>query len=244
MRKMFKRRWLRHPIPFGKRAVDISLIILTSPVWFPLFLACGIWIKLVSKGSCFFLQKRVGYKKEVFTIIKFRTMRENAETTVHDQYTRTLAETSAPMHKLDSRDSRLIFGGGFLRASGLDELPQILNVIRGDMSLVGPRPCLLVELAGYRNSHRKRFDGLPGITGNWQVNGKNSTSFRRMIALDILYINNTSVKTDLEILAKTTPALYRQVLELFKRSPVPEYSGSKQLTDKAPEAHSIPIEFL
>lgn len=233
MRRIFnlKRRRPRPPIPFRKRAVDISLIILTAPVWFPLFLACGIWIKLVSTGDFFFLQKRVGYKKEIFTIVKFRTMREHAETTVHDQYVRTLAETGGPMHKLDSRDSRLIFGGGFLRASGLDELPQILNVLRGDMSLVGPRPCLPVELAAYRNSHRKRFDGLPGITGNWQVNGKNSTNFRRMVVLDILYINNISVKTDLEILAKTAPALYRQVLELYKRPSGPEYAapGKKRI---------------
>ncbi|RYY58918.1 MAG: sugar transferase [Chitinophagaceae bacterium] len=242
MRRIFKRHRSGPPISFAKRAVDINLIILTSPIWFPLFLACGIWIKLVSKGNCFFLQKRVGYKKEVFTIVKFRTMRENAETTIHDQYARTLAETAAPMHKLDSRDPRLIFGGGFLRASGLDELPQFLNVLRGDMSLVGPRPCLLVELAGYRNSHRKRFDGLPGITGNWQVNGKNSTNFRRMIALDISYINNISVKTDLEILAKTVPALCRQLMELLKRPSVPEYDGSEQLTDAARQAHRIPIE--
>lgn len=225
MRKLLKRTRPRPPIPFGKRSVDILFITLTSPLWLPLFLACCLWIKLVSRGKVFFIQKRVGYKKEVFTIVKFRTMREGAETKVHEHYVRTLAETQAPMHKLDNRDSRLIRGGAFLRASGMDELPQLLNVLRGDMSLVGPRPCMLVELAGYRNSYRKRFDGLPGITGNWQVNGKNSTNFRRMIALDILYLHNISVRTDLIILAKTIPTLFHQVVECLKRPSPPQYAA-------------------
>lgn len=224
MRKLIPLKRPHPRIPFGKRLVDILFIALTLPLWLPLFSVCCLWIKLVSKGKVFFLQKRVGYKKEVFTIVKFRTMRDGVETGVHEHYVRTLVETQAPMHKLDNKDSRLIRGGAFLRASGIDELPQLLNVLWGDMSLVGPRPCMLVELAVYRNSYRKRFDGLPGITGNWQVNGKNSTNFRRMIALDILYLHNISVRTDLTILAKTIPALFHQVMEFLKRPSSPQYA--------------------
>jgi lipopolysaccharide/colanic/teichoic acid biosynthesis glycosyltransferase len=123
-------------------------------------------------------------------------------------------EEDCPMTKLDAAgDPRLIAGGRFLRASGLDELPQIFNVLRGEMSLVGPRPCLPHEFARYGAWQQERVNALPGLTGFWQVNGKNKTSFSEMIAMDIFYARNMSLGLDLRIILKTIPALIEQTLE-------------------------------
>jgi lipopolysaccharide/colanic/teichoic acid biosynthesis glycosyltransferase len=118
------------------------------------------------------------------------------------------------MAKLDGKgDSRLIACGRFLRASGLDELPQIFNVLRGEMSLVGPRPCLPHEFKRYKAWQQQRVSAPPGLTGYWQVNGKNKTTFNEMIAMDIFYARNMSVWLDLTIMLKTIPALIEQILE-------------------------------
>lgn len=118
------------------------------------------------------------------------------------------------MTKLDlAGDPRLITGGRFLRASGLDELPQIFNVLRGEMSLVGPRPCLPHEFARYGLWQQERVNAPPGLTGFWQVNGKNKTTFSEMIAMDIFYARNMSVWLDLQIILKTIPALVEQTRE-------------------------------
>jgi lipopolysaccharide/colanic/teichoic acid biosynthesis glycosyltransferase len=118
------------------------------------------------------------------------------------------------MTKLDLEgDSRLIACGRLLRASGLDELPQIFNVLRGDMSLVGPRPCLPTEFQRYEKWQQERINVLPGLTGYWQVNGKNKTTFNEMIAMDMFYANNMSLRLDLAIMLKTIPALLNQTLE-------------------------------
>jgi lipopolysaccharide/colanic/teichoic acid biosynthesis glycosyltransferase len=117
------------------------------------------------------------------------------------------------MTKLDARDSRLIHGGRLLRALGLDELPQLLNVLRGEMSLVGPRPCLEYEYEQFSQRHRERFETLPGLTGLWQVSGKNRTTFEQMMNLDIRYVREKSLWLDLKILAKTIPAILIQVYE-------------------------------
>jgi len=117
------------------------------------------------------------------------------------------------MTKLDAvGDTRLIPGGRFLRASGLDELPQIFNVLRGEMSLVGPRPCLPMEFERYQPSEQQRVNALPGLTGYWQVNGKNNTTFKEMIAMDLFYIRNMSIWLDLTIMFRTIPTLIKEVL--------------------------------
>jgi lipopolysaccharide/colanic/teichoic acid biosynthesis glycosyltransferase len=116
------------------------------------------------------------------------------------------------MTKLDAvGDTRLIPGGRFLRASGLDELPQIFNVLRGEMSLVGPRPCLPKEFERYQPSELERVNALPGLTGYWQVNGKNYTTFKEMIAMDLFYIRNMSIWLDLTIMFRTIPTLIKEV---------------------------------
>jgi lipopolysaccharide/colanic/teichoic acid biosynthesis glycosyltransferase len=136
-------------------------------------------------------------------------------------------EKDCPMTKLDAAgDPRLIAGGRFLRASGLDELPQIFNVLRGEMSLVGPRPCLPHEFERYGVWQRERVNAPPGLTGYWQVNGKNKTTFSEMIAMDIFYARNMSVWLDLKIILKTIPALIEQMLES---------RGAPEIEMRAPE---------
>ena len=114
------------------------------------------------------------------------------------------------MTKLDAGDKRLIPGGRILRCLGLDELPQLINVLRGEMSLVGPRPCLPYEYEHYQARHGRRFDTLPGLTGLWQVSGKNRTTFEQMINWDITYVETKSLTLDLMIMLKTVPAILVQ----------------------------------
>ena len=146
-------------------------------------------------------------------IFKFRSMKVNADTQAHEKYVEELIANGSPMTKLDAADPRLIPGGRLFRAMGLDELPQVLNVLWGEMSLVGPRPCTVSEFQRYRPEHRCRVDARPGLTGLWQVNGKNRTTFNEMIAMDIYYAQNMSLKLDLQIICKTVPAILRQTRE-------------------------------
>jgi exopolysaccharide production protein ExoY len=141
-------------------------------------------------------------------------MEVNVETRSHELHLQQLINSDCPMTKLDaSGDPRIIFGGRILRAMGLDELPQIFNVLRREMSLVGPRPCTVNEFKCYKAWQEERLDALPGLTGYWQVNGKNKTTFSEMIEMDIYYARNLSFLLDLSILVKTLPAILAQVLE-------------------------------
>jgi lipopolysaccharide/colanic/teichoic acid biosynthesis glycosyltransferase len=196
-----------------KRTLDWALIVLALPLWAPLMLAIGLAIKFLSPGPMLFKQERVGFRGRRFTCLKFRTMKCNADTTTHEQYLKQLAQSQQPMTKLDSADPRLIPGGAILRATGLDELPQLFNVLQGDMSLVGPRPCTTYEYATYHAWHLERFEALPGLTGLWQVSGKNKTTFEEMMLLDIHYARNQSLGLDVKIIFKTPLALLVQVYE-------------------------------
>lgn len=203
-----------HRIPAWKRCIDIfgsvTVIILLSP----LLLLVPLYIKLVSRGKIFFMQKRVGYRGRIFTFIKFRTMHANNDTSFHRQYLKELIKSDKPMEKLDcGRDPRIIPGGRILRKFCIDELPQLFNVLRGDMSLVGPRPCIPYEAEEFLRWHAHRFDILPGMTGLWQVSGKNKLSFEQMIRLDISYMNRMSPLLDVKVLFLTIPAIAGMVLE-------------------------------
>ena len=147
-------------------------------------------------------------------ILKFRTMKVNVETQSHERHLEQLIHANRPMTKLDaSGDPRIIPGGRILRAMGLDELPQLFNVLRGEMSLVGPRPCTPHEFARYQVWQQERVNAPPGLTGYWQVNGKNKTTFSEMINMDIFYTKNMSLWLDLTIIVKTFPAVMNQVIE-------------------------------
>jgi lipopolysaccharide/colanic/teichoic acid biosynthesis glycosyltransferase len=203
-----------HKVPVWKSCLDIvgalSLIILLSP----LFLLMAVYIKAVSPGKVLYRQKRVGYRGRIFTFFKFRTMHENSNPAAHKEYLKELIKGGEPMEKLDGDgDPRIIPGGKILRKMCLDELPQFFNVLRGEMSLVGPRPCIPYEVEEYLRWHAHRFDTLPGMTGLWQVSGKNKLSFEQMIRLDISYANRMSFVLDLKILLLTVPAIIRMVFE-------------------------------
>ena len=194
------------------RGLDIFCCLVSLPALAFWASVMTVVTRLVSPGPVFFRQERVGFQGRRFKIFKFRTMTVNADPTVHQNHFNHLMKSNAPMVKLDAKqDTRLIPGGWILRASGMDELPQIINVLRGDMSLVGPRPCIPSEYDCYLPEQRERLDVLPGLTGLWQVSGKNRTTFDEMIQLDIRYARNASLLLNLKIVLLTPWALIVQI---------------------------------
>lgn len=201
-------------IPAWKRLIDVTIVLATLPLSIPLVTFVALWIRLVSRGPALFRQERIGIDGKAFTLYKFRSMFHGAPTADHEQHMERLVEQDRPLVKLDLLgDARLVPGGCFLRTSGLDELPQLLNVLLGEMSLVGPRPCLPGEYALFDASQRSRFTVLPGLTGLWQVNGKNQTTFKEMNAMDAEYARLASPLFDLKIMVRTPMALLRQMGE-------------------------------
>lgn len=197
-----------------KRAVDIlgsgALLLLLSPV----FLLIAALIKLKSPGPIFFRQVRVGQKAKPFTMLKFRSMHVNADSKVHQQYVTQFIKSggqaeagTSQVFKL-TNDPRITPLGHLLRKTSLDELPQLWNVLRGDMSLVGPRPPLFYETEQYQAWHWRRvLDAKPGVTGLWQVAGRSRTTFDGMVRLDLRYVKTRSLWTDLRILLATPAAV-------------------------------------
>jgi exopolysaccharide production protein ExoY len=201
--------------PTWKRVLDISLVLIAIPSLLPILLIIVVLIKATSKGSVLFKQERVGFLGRKFVLYKFRTMIIGADTAGHEKHVSCLIDANKPMTKLDAHgDTRLIPVGRLLRAAGLDELPQLINVLRGDMSLVGPRPCLPSEYARYLPWQMERFRALPGLTGLWQVSGKNRTTFNEMVECDIRYVRTQSLWFDLRIMLKTIPALMVEVKDI------------------------------
>ena len=197
-----------------KRTLDVLLILLALPILIPLALFIALLIRGSSRGPVLFKQERVGFQGRRFMCLKFRTMFVNADTITHQGHLLQLMNSNTPMMKMDSKgDPRIIPFGVLLRASGLDELPQLINVLRGEMSLVGPRPCLPYEYDQYLPWQKERFETVPGLTGLWQVSGKNRTTFVEMIQLDIRYAKNKTLWWDLKIILLTVPALVIQMLE-------------------------------
>ena len=223
-------------VPTWKRALDVSLVVATLPVSIVLILAVTLWIRLVSRGPALFLQQRVGHGEKLFTIFKFRTMHQGAPTRDHELHVARLVNSDRPMVKLDQLgDKRLIPGACFLRSTGLDELPQLFNVLRGEMSLVGPRPCVPGEYGFFSPSQRERFQVLPGLTGLWQVSGKNRTTFREMANLDVAYARRSSLALDLSVLFRTPMALRSEMKHCCQRisnvkrldEPMLSYTGQR-----------------
>ena len=205
-----------------KRPLDILGIVISLPIILPVVGVLVLWIRLVSRGPALFRQVRIGKDGKRFVLYKFRSMHLNAGTERHETHIQHLVQSDSPMTKLDLLcDSRLIPGGCIIRAAGLDELPQLFNVLRGEMSLVGPRPCLPQEYGFFSHKQRERFDALPGITGNWQVHGKNQSTFSEMNDLDIQYVRNSSLMHDLAIILRTPRTLVSQLQQIFSyRSPL------------------------
>jgi lipopolysaccharide/colanic/teichoic acid biosynthesis glycosyltransferase len=201
-------------VPWSKRVLDIGCLLLALPTLLPIFAVIAVFIKIVSPGPVFFRQERVGFMGKRFKIFKFRTMKVNAEIGSHQNHLKELINSNTPMTKMDSKgDPRVIKFGGILRSSGLDELPQLINVFRGEMSLVGPRPCTQYEYEQFQPWHKQRFRALPGLTGLWQVSGKNKTTFNEMINLDIRYAVERTLWMDIKIMFMTFPVLLGQIKE-------------------------------
>ena len=208
-------RLFREPLSSGsrllKRSFDIVISALSIALLFPVWLLIALLIKLDSKGPVFYTQERVGMDGRLFLVFKFRTMKAGADSKSHREYQKAFIEGRAeanlaadgkPTYKLFA-DPRITRVGKALRRTSLDEVPQLLNVLMGDMSIVGPRPPIPYEVEAYELWHRKRLDMKPGLTGLWQVSGRNRLPFEEMVRLDLFYIENWSLLLDLKIILRT-----------------------------------------
>jgi lipopolysaccharide/colanic/teichoic acid biosynthesis glycosyltransferase len=189
---------------FVKKTFDAVVSLLVVVVGLPLWILIAILIKLDSRGPVFYLDRRIGVGEHEFPMFKFRTMVQGADRL----QARLEEENEAGGALFKMRDDpRVTRVGAILRRLSLDELPQVLNVLRGEMSLVGPRPLPLRDYARLENWHRKRYLVLPGITGLWQISGRSNLSFDDLVRLDFYYLENWSIWLDISILVKTIPAV-------------------------------------
>lgn len=180
-----------------KRVFDVIISTAILIILSPLLIVIGILIKIDSQGKVFFLQERAGINGKPFMIYKFRTMCNNAEKKGEGYYT-------------SENDPRITRVGKFLRNTSLDELPQLFNIIKGDMSLIGPRPTLMYQIKEYDSFQLKRLDTLPGVTGLAQVNGRNSLSWPQRIQYDVWYVENWSILLDIKIFLKTFIVIFKR----------------------------------
>ncbi len=191
---------------FFKRMMDILLSLILLIFLLPFFVIIGIMIKLDSKGHIFFLQERIGKNGKKFKIIKFRTMYVNNDENVHKEYVikfiKEGKKDESGIYKIKN-DPRITKVGKFLRKFSIDEFPQLINVLKGEMSLVGPRPPIQYEVENYDEWHKRRLSVKPGMTGMWQVSGRNKIGFEDMVLLDIYYVENFNIWLDMVILVKT-----------------------------------------
>src|SRR5258708_11803196 len=200
-----------------KRTMDIAGALLALMFFSPLCLAAALAVKMTSEGPIFFRQRRIGRHGQSFVFLKFRSMYVNNDAAVHREYVQQLIAGKAAkqpsngngegVYKL-TKDSRITRVGAFLRKTSMDELPQFINVLNGDMSLVGPRPPVPYEVEAYDIWHRRRLlEAKPGITGLWQVSGRSRVKFDDMVRLDLHYARTWSPWTDLKILLRTPGAV-------------------------------------
>ena len=218
-------------LPRWKRLLDLAVLLLAVPIVAPIMFFIAVAIKVVSPGPILFKQERIGLNGCKFTCFKFRTMKVNASTTSHQEYLADLIHSDKPMVKMDHLgDDRLIPGAHWIRSTGLDELPQLINVLLGDMTWVGPRPGTLTEYEQYTDDHKCRLLTLPGLTGLWQVSGKNETTFEEMVRLDVWYAKNKTIWMDLKIMVKTPLVLLVQCRDSIGREKRKVESGKKAIS--------------
>lgn len=199
-----------------KRMIDVTVSLGVLVLGFPFFLAIALLIKITSKGPVFFRQERIGEDGGVFGLFKFRTMRTDCDDSLHREFTRNFIHGRLPESSLDEKngsvykmvdDPRVTAVGGFLRKTSLDELPQFINILKGEMTIVGPRPPLPYEYECYDEWHKLRLKVRPGLTGLWQVSGRSSVPFQEMVMMDIYYIERWSLLLDLKIMLRTLPVM-------------------------------------
>jgi exopolysaccharide biosynthesis polyprenyl glycosylphosphotransferase len=207
---------MRGPALAVKRLLDVIVAALLLVVFLPLFLVIGGLIKFLSPGPVLFKQKRAGQYGKEFEFYKFRTMRADTDDRIHREYAGNFikgkgevegdGDDGRPVYKM-TRDPRITAVGRVLRRTSLDELPQLINILRGEMSLVGPRPPIVYELSHYKEWHKRRLEAKPGLTGLWQVSGRSRVPFNEMVLMDLYYIDNWSLWIDFEILMRTVPVI-------------------------------------
>lgn len=220
------------PLPVWKRAMDVVGTLFALIVLSPVMVLVAVIIKIVSSGPVFFKQQRVGYMGKKFTMWKFRTMKVDTDATAHQLYLAKLINGAAhndesstkPMTKLDGKLEMIPFGK-ILRQTCIDELPQLINVLRGEMSLVGPRPPIPYEVKEYLHWHKGRIDVVPGMTGLWQVSGKNRLTFKEMTCLDIQYWRKKSIWLDIKILLITPGVIFSQIKDSFRDKKLQKRGG-------------------
>lgn len=212
------RRPLLRRVPSWKRPVDVILSLILLVLLAPLWVLVALAVKLTSPGPVLYRQERVGLLMRRFQMFKFRTMFVDADEAVHRQLVEKEIGRGVAMKKLDAeQDNRVTPVGRFLRPTSLDELPQLLNVLRGEMSLVGPRPCLDYELKAYKPWYVYRFECLPGMTGLWQVCGKNRLTADQMARLDIHYARRQTLGGDFRIMLQTPRVVWQEMLAACQR---------------------------
>jgi lipopolysaccharide/colanic/teichoic acid biosynthesis glycosyltransferase len=194
------------------RVLDVVLAGVALVALSPVLLLVAAAVRLTSRGPALFRQTRVGYRGEPFVMLKFRSMRANCDDALHREFNQRELAGEDPRNDQTgvykpAHDTRITPVGRLLRVTSLDELPQLINVLRGDMALVGPRPALDWEVALYQPHHHERFLVKPGITGLWQVSGRNLLSMPEALDLDVAYVHRRSVALDLRILARTVPTV-------------------------------------
>ena len=210
--QVISRRWEYRRV---KRILDIMLCLLVLPFTLPLMALISLLVILDSPGPAMFVQERVGRGGRRFRIYKFRTMMWNLDDSAHRAFMRAFVNGEIDQVESEKvvfkpfRESQVTRTGRLLRKTSLDELPQILNVLKGEMSLIGPRPNVSWEVEAYKEWHRERLNALPGITGLAQVNGRSCISFDRIVEYDIEYIENQSLRMDLQILWLTVRSVIR-----------------------------------
>jgi lipopolysaccharide/colanic/teichoic acid biosynthesis glycosyltransferase len=202
--------WDRHGYPFAKRTIDFVGALLLLVIFAPLCLVVSCWIAFDSRGPIIFRQSRIGRNGRPFTMYKFRSMHTNADQAVHREYVVQLLRAGGGEHAVLYKvpnDRRVTRAGAWLRKTSIDELPQLVNVLRGDMSLVGPRPPLAYEVEEYEPWVRRRLEVRPGMTGLWQVSGRSKVGVQEMFRLDVEYVDRRSLRLDLKILLLTIPTV-------------------------------------
>ena len=215
-------RLFREPLTdvqrFVNRLSDIVLAIVAAIITAPIWLAAAILVRIDSKGPLIYRQERVGMDGRMFLCFKFRSMAADSDDAIHrEAYQKNIVgdaeanagNESSPIYGKVKNDPRVTRVGSFIRRTSIDELPQLLNVIRGEMSIVGPRPPIPYEVEEYDIWHRKRLDMKPGVTGLWQVSGRNRLTFDEMVKIDLYYIENWSLLLDAKIMLLTIPAVFR-----------------------------------
>lgn len=192
---------LKNQYQITKRTADVLISLIGLIFLSPLFIIISIAVKLDSKGPAFFVHKRIGKDGKIINVYKFRTMVDNAEGLIRE-FTPEQLKKFNENFKLED-DPRITKIGKFLRKTSLDELPQLLNILKGDLSIIGPRPVVSNEIERYGENKEKFLSVTPGLTGYWAANGRSCTTYEERMQMELYYVDNISLKTDIEIFFKT-----------------------------------------